>query len=172
MHPDLSTRVCTRNCLVCSQPSHGRLNSGYKSFKCHATESLKRLPDEWKKIKGEYAGIMLVIIPCRSAKSSKGVAKFGHINDGNIHLVLIKKCSRWQFLRFLIKLSSHGLEAGDLQEDYVDVLQIVAAKITHSQDPIKNSTWNIDGELLKSSEIVAESHRGAITVFSRGIENE
>ena len=172
MHPGLSCRVCSRNCPVCSQPSHGRLNTAEKSFKCHARGSLSRFPDAWKKLQGEYSAIMLVIMPCRSEKSSKGVAKYGHLNDGTIHLVLVRKCSRWQFLRFLLKLSSRGLEIGDVNEDYVDVLHVVAAKITHSQDPSKNSVWNIDGELLKSSEIVAESHRGAIQVFSRGIEVE
>jgi len=170
MHPELSSRVSSRHCLVCSQPSHGRLNTAHESFRCHAKGSLSRFPHEWKKIQGEYAAIMMVIMPCRSDKSSQGVAKYGHLNDGIIHLVLVKKCSRWQFLRFLLKISSRGLESGDVHEDYIDVLHVVAAKITHSQDPRESSVWNIDGELLKCTDIVAECHRGAIQVFSRGID--
>lgn len=164
--------MCTRNCLVCSQPSHERLNTAKKSFKFHAQESLSRLPQEWKKIEGEYSGIMLVIMPCRSEKSSKGVAKYGHLNDGNVHLVLVKKCSRWQYLKFLMRLSSHGLEVGTHNDNQIDVVHVVAVKITHLQNPTKTSIWNIDGELLKSSGIVAESHRGVIQVFARGIEDK
>ncbi len=145
------------------------MNSAKKSFSYHAKESLARLPEEWKVVEGDFAGIMLVIMPCRSEKSSKGVAKYGHLSDGNIHLVMVKRCSRWQYLRFLMSLSSNGLEAGTSSE-FVDIVHAVAVKITHSQNTEENSTWNIDGELMKSNGIVAETHRGVIQVFARGVE--
>ena len=35
----------------------------------------------------------------------------------------------------------------------------------------KKSVWNIDGELLHTNGIVAETHKGAIDVFARGVED-
>lgn len=128
-HPSRKSRVCTTDCIVCSQKSHSRLSTSQKSFSFHADESLKRLPEEWKVVEGSFAGIMLVIMPCRSQKSSKGVARYGHLSDGNIHLVMVKQCSRLQYLRFLMRLSNSGLEAGSLNS-YVEVVHAVAVKIT------------------------------------------
>lgn len=68
-----------------------------------------------------------------------------------------------------MSLSSNGLEAGTSSE-FVDIVHAVAVKITHSQNTEENSTWNIDGELMKSNGIVAETHRGVIQVFARGVE--
>jgi hypothetical protein len=32
------------------------------------------------------------------------------------------------------------------------------------------SIWNVDGELLKTPGITAETHKGVIQVFARGVE--
>lgn len=75
-HPSKSSKVCTKDCIVCSQQSHSRLNPAEKSFSLPAKDALSRLTDEWKVVEGDFAGIMLVIMPCRSQKSSKGVARY------------------------------------------------------------------------------------------------
>ena len=134
-----------------------------------------------------------MIMPCRSQKSSKGVARYGHLSDGNIHLVMVKRCSRLQYLRFLMRLSNSGLEAGSLNS-YVEVVHAVAVKITEVHLDIyiyhyvefiffrpfdirlylqigeTGSIWNVDGELLKTPGITAETHKGVIQVFARGVE--
>ena len=38
----------------------------------------------------------------------QGLAPFGHLADGRLHLVLVKACSRLQFLRFLASIPSRG----------------------------------------------------------------
>ena len=38
----------------------------------------------------------------------QGLAPFGHLADGRLHLVLVKACSRLQFLRFLASIPSQG----------------------------------------------------------------
>ena len=54
--------------------------------------------------------------------------RYGHLSDGNIHLVMVRRCSRLQYLRFLLKLSSTGLEAGKLG-GYVEVVPAVAVRV-------------------------------------------
>lgn len=166
------SRVCSSNCQHCLRPTHTNVKArAFKEvsspFARHSRHSLLDRADDWVTVQGEFAGIMLVIMPCRSDKSKNGVARYGHLSDGNIHLVLVKRCSRWQYLKFLMKMSSQGLEAG-CHEGYVEVIPAVAVKVEPGD--CAESTWNIDGELLQCASITAETHRGAIQVFSRGIE--
>ena len=151
-HPGRMSRVCTKDCIVCSQKSHSRLSKSQKSFSFHADESLKRLPEEWKVVEGSFAGIMLVVMPCRSQKSSKGVARYGHLSDGNIHLVMVKRCSRFQYLRFLMRLSNSGLEAGSLNS-YVEVVHAVAVKITEVHMDAFIFVYSHSLTMLKSRQI-------------------
>lgn len=95
----------------------------------HSRFSLEHRSGDWITIEDDFAGIMMVIMPCRSDKSQHGVAKYGHLSDGNIHLVMVKKCSRFQYLRFLMKMSSTGLEAGKHHGGIVEVVPAVAVRI-------------------------------------------
>jgi ceramide kinase len=137
----------------------------------HSSRALLQRKDEWITVEGEFTGIMLVIMPCRSPKSSKGVAKYGHLSDGTIHLVMVKRCSRLTYFRFLLHMSRVGLEEGKHLGGMVEVKRAVAVRI---ETQGKESRWNVDGELLGGDRPVnsftAEVHRGAIDVFARGVE--
>ena len=41
----------------------------------------------------------------------QGLAPFGHLADGRLHLVIVRKCSRLQFLHFLATIPSQGATA-------------------------------------------------------------
>ena len=174
--------ICTKSCPVCLQPAHGRLNPAQKSFKLHAQNSLKRCESDWRAVEGEFAGIMLVIMPCRSEKSQTGVCKYSHLSDGRVHLVMIKACSRWRYLRFLLRLSNQGLETGSTDDGVIQVEACAAIKITHLEPTGqankgvtgKESVWNVDGELLRVDAadpvLYGEVHRSFVRAFSRGVE--
>ncbi len=138
-------------------------------FARHSRLSLNHRQTDWKTIEDDFAGVMLVIMPCRSDKSAAGVARYGHLSDGNIHLVLVRRCSRLQYLRFLLTLSSTGLEPGSHHGGYVEVIPAVAVRV--EPGGVQESLWNIDGELMNCAAITAETHRGAIDVFARGVES-
>ncbi|KAL4433742.1 hypothetical protein ABPG75_000183 [Micractinium tetrahymenae] len=157
-------KVCTAGCDLCRLGrEHIKLQNAFREA---STRSLTRRRSEWVHIESEFAGIMLVIMPCRSEKSVQGVAKYGHRSDGLIHLVMVKKCSRLQYLRFLLTLSNTGLAAGE--HGFFTVVPAVAVHV----EPVggKESHWNADGELLPNNHITAEVHRGVIEVFARGVE--
>ena len=185
-HPTSFTRVCSANCDLCgrglfggSTSSGGGTNSSnvikngqgraHSPFARHSRHSLTRRQAEWVSVEGDFAGIMLVIMPCRSDKSTAGVARYGHLSDGNIHLVLVRKCTRLQYFRFLLTMSSRGLEAGRHHGGGVEVIPAVAVRV--EPGGTQESQWNVDGELLKCAAITAETHRGAIEVFARGVES-
>lgn len=139
-------------------------------FARHSRLSLTHRQRDWVTVEDDFAGVMMVIMPCRSDKSAAGVARYGHLSDGNIHLVMVRRCSRLQYLRFLMTLSSKGLEAGRHYGGIVEVVPAVAVRVEPGGD--KESQWNVDGELLRCAAITAETHRGAIEVFARGVETE
>ena len=139
-------------------------------FARHSRLSLTQRQRDWVTVEDDFAGIMMVIMPCRSDKSAAGVARYGHLSDGNIHLVMVRRCSRLQYLRFLLTMSHQGLEAGRHCGGIVEVVPAVAVRVEPGGD--KESQWNVDGELLRCAAITAETHRGAIEVFARGVETE
>jgi ceramide kinase len=140
-------KVCTAGCDLCRLgQEHVRLQ---RTFREVSSRSLAHRRSEWVHVEGDFAGIMLVIMPCRSEKSQQGVARYGHRSDGLIHLVMVKKCSRLQYLRFLLTLSHSGLAAGE--HGFFTVVPAVAVHV----EPVgaKQSRWNADGELLASNHI-------------------
>ena len=137
-------------------------------FALHSRHSLNHRQSDWVTVEDDFAGIMLVIMPCRSDKSTAGVARYGHLSDGNIHLVLVRRCSRLQYLRFLMTLSSVGLEPGRHMNGVVEVIPATAVRM--EPGAAGESQWNVDGELLRCAAITSETHRGAIEVFARGVE--
>ncbi|GAB4813614.1 hypothetical protein N2152v2_000660 [Parachlorella kessleri] len=156
--------VCHSHCQLCTMEK--RPDDLDVAFREASHHSLARRGQEWQVVEGDFAGIMLVIMPCRSDKSAAGVAKYGHLCDGVVHLVLVRRCSRWQYLRFLLTMSNKGLEAGKMG-GYIEVMPAVAVKV----EPLgKESRWNVDGELLPSNHITSEVHRGLVEVFARGVE--
>lgn len=136
----------------------------------HSSRALNTRADDWKTIEGDFAGIQLVIMPCRSDKSLNGVAKYGHLSDGNIHLVLVRHCSRLQYLQFLLRLSHYGLEPGKHGTGgYIEVIPAIAVQVERLGEAA--SQWNVDGELIDCPSMTAETHRAAIEVFARGVES-
>lgn len=155
---------------VSAHAAHAAANVLRSPFARHSRLSLTQRQRDWVTVEDDFAGIMMVIMPCRSDKSAAGVARYGHLSDGNIHLVMVRRCSRFQYLRFLMTLSSKGLEAGRHYGGIVEVVPVVAVRVEPGGD--KESQWNVDGELLRCAAITAETHRGAIEVFARGVETE
>ena len=60
------------------------------------------------RVQGRFKSIMAVITPCRSDLSKHGLAPSGHLSDGQITLVMVRECSRVQYLRFLSSIPQTG----------------------------------------------------------------
>ncbi|GIL42232.1 hypothetical protein Vafri_272, partial [Volvox africanus] len=139
----------------------------------HASE------EGWINAEGEYVSVMCIVTPCRSDKSKRGIIPNGHLSDGRMYLVLVSKCSHFDFLRFLLRLSTRGLV--DRCLPFVRVIPITALKLAplpggHQlggclADPeASESAWNVDGELLTHNDVSISISRGALEVFARGLE--
>lgn len=58
-----------------------------------------------------------------------------------------------------------GVKPG--QFHYVEVLDVTAVRV----EPIgRESSWNVDGELLDNNHVTAQVHKGLLEIFARGVE--
>jgi diacylglycerol kinase family enzyme len=122
----------------------------------------------WRLWSGEVASLMVVVTPTRSDKSKAGIVPHAHLSDGRVHLVIVRKCTRFQFLRFLVSLSRGGV---DESLDYVEVREVEAWRLEElGQAMPQSSVWNVDGELMKTRHMSARCHHGLVQVFGRGPE--
>lgn len=51
---------------------------------------------------------MVAVSPCRSDMSARGLAPWAHLADGRLTLMLVRDCSRLQYLRFLAAIPRAG----------------------------------------------------------------
>uniref|UniRef100_A0A7S3QT80 DAGKc domain-containing protein n=1 Tax=Dunaliella tertiolecta TaxID=3047 RepID=A0A7S3QT80_DUNTE len=145
----------------------------------------------WVATVGEYVSVMAVATPCRSDMTKRGIVPNAHLSDGRIYLILVSKCNRLDYLRFLIRLSSKGLE--DNCFPFVKIIPVTSVIINPLPPPPTSplyanllarccpppadlhicsgeSAWNVDGELLPHNAVRIGIMRGAVEVFARGVE--
>ena len=51
---------------------------------------------------------MAIVTSCRSDMSPQGLSRNAHLADGRMHLVLVRKCSILQYLKFLSLIPTCG----------------------------------------------------------------
>ncbi|WIA21466.1 hypothetical protein OEZ86_009098 [Tetradesmus obliquus] len=98
-------------------------------------------------------------------KSRSGVCPEAHLADGRLVLVLVEKKGRLAYLRFLLQLATQGVVPGALP--FVRVEHVTEVQV-HARG--KQSSWNVDGELLRHPRVHIGVHAGLVDVFARGIE--
>ena len=123
-----------------------------------------------RSLEGSFMSIMIIVQPCKSEKTRYGMARHAHLANGVLTLVLVRKCSQLQFLRFLATMSSSGLVKGQLP--HVEVIDAVSCRVESlGKDGEAKSCWNIDGELFPWDGVLdAQAMHGALACFARGCE--
>ncbi|KAL3158367.1 hypothetical protein ABBQ38_010606 [Trebouxia sp. C0009 RCD-2024] len=154
--------VCGVGCPVCGSTDLNHTQTS-TAFNQPSHQSLEE--GNWQHVEGEFKSVMAIVTPCRSDQSTLGLAPYGHLADGRIQLVMVHKCSVLQYLRFLAAIPQAGIEPG--QFHYVEVLDVSAVRL----EPIgRESSWNVDGELLENNHVTAQVHKGLLEIFARGVE--
>uniref|UniRef100_A0A7N4P2M5 Ceramide kinase n=1 Tax=Sarcophilus harrisii TaxID=9305 RepID=A0A7N4P2M5_SARHA len=150
--------------------------------------------EEWKVIQGKFLAINAANMSCACPRSPKGLSPAAHLADGSSDLILVRKCSRLNFLRYLIR---HTNQDDQFDFAFVEVYRVRKFQFTskHVDDEdgdlkdlgkkrfgqicsdhpacccsLPNSTWNCDGEILNNSAIEVRVHCQLLQLFARGIE--
>uniref|UniRef100_A0A3Q0RHI1 Ceramide kinase n=1 Tax=Amphilophus citrinellus TaxID=61819 RepID=A0A3Q0RHI1_AMPCI len=178
---------CRSGCVICQH--NGQLLS-------ERTEKYEM--DEWRTIRGKFLAINAASMSCACPRSPKGLSPAAHLADGTIDLILVRKCSRFNFLRHLLR---HTSKDDQFDLTFIEVHRVRRFRFTprHCQsdsdlelDLQENgkrqifsqickdhpacgcapaySSWNCDGEILTHTAIDVRVHCQLIKLFARGIE--
>uniref|UniRef100_A0A8C3B0M4 Ceramide kinase n=1 Tax=Cyclopterus lumpus TaxID=8103 RepID=A0A8C3B0M4_CYCLU len=85
---------CRSGCFLCVD-SAGLLSSVHGS-------------SGWSVIRAEFIAINAASMSCACPRSPKGLSPAAHLADGTTDLILVRKCSRLDFLRHLVRHTNKG----------------------------------------------------------------
>lgn len=60
----------------------------------------------WGVVRGKFLAINAASMSCACPRSPKGLSPAAHLADGTTDLILVRKCSRFNFLRHLLRHTS------------------------------------------------------------------
>ncbi|XP_034116468.2 LOW QUALITY PROTEIN: ceramide kinase [Drosophila albomicans] len=147
-----------------------------------------RSGEQWKIIRGNFFMICGANITCACARSPNGISRYSHLGDGCLDLILVRKTTLLNNLRFLLNTAGRG---GDIRSlPFVEVYRTRKFNfrtlnapqenysIAGSRQPIAQSnsdginseysSWNCDGEVVTDLDVTMSSHCQLIDVFMRG----
>ena len=138
---------------------------GAKSQRDDETQDLR---GGWRQTAGDFVAVNAFIISCRCEKSPLGPAPLAHLGDGFLDLILVRKCTRMQYLRYLAKLTNRRKErcALHLHMPFVEAHRVRAFRfqaLDQDGEPVNSdeatlthgtSVWCVDGEILRNPNII------------------
>jgi len=71
--------------------------------------------DQWKVVRGNFFMICGANITCACARSPNGISRYSHLGDGCLDLILVKKTSLLNNVRFLLNTAGRS---GDIVSTY------------------------------------------------------
>ncbi|KAM6214947.1 ceramide kinase [Rhynchocyon petersi] len=184
-------KPCRAGCSVCRQSRQQLEEERKKSL--YGLENTEDV-EEWKVVCGKFLAINVTNMSCACPRSPGGLSPAAHLGDGSSDLILIRKCSRFNFLRFLVR---HTNQQDQFDFTFVEVYRVrkfqFTSKSLEDEDsdlreggkkrfgqlcshhpacccPVSNSSWNCDGEVLSSPAIEVRTHCQLVRLFARGIE--
>ncbi|MBZ3889282.1 Ceramide kinase [Sciurus carolinensis] len=165
-------KPCRAGCLVCRQ-SRQQLEQEQAQHGAPDSEKV----EAWQVICGKFLAINATNMCCACPRSPRGLSPAAHLGDGTFDLILIRKCSRFNFLRFLLR---HTNQYDQFDFSFVEVYRVKKFQFTskHQDDEdsdlkdggkqpfgqicsdspacccsASRSSWNCDGEILHNSAI-------------------
>ncbi|XP_055771915.1 ceramide kinase-like isoform X2 [Salvelinus fontinalis] len=188
---------CRAGCFICQR--NGQLYSG------DSPEESKTAPDVsdreyevgWGVVRGKFLAVNAASMSCACPRSPKGLSPAAQVADGTTDLILVRKCSRFNFLRHLLR---HTSKDDQFDMTFVEVHRVRRFRFTprhcqnHSELDLREngkqlfsqicrdhpacscspaySSWNCDGEILPHAAIEVGVHCQLIKLFARGIEEQ
>lgn len=181
-------KPCRAGCFVCRQSKQQLEEEQKRSL--YGLESSEEV-EEWKVVYGKFLAINSTNMSCACPRSPRGLSPAAHLGDGSCDLILIRKCSRFNFLRFLVR---HTNQCDQFDFTFVEVYRVKRFQFVSKQadeeeaeqgkqglSPIcsqhspcccaaASSSWNCDGEVLHSPALEVRVHCQLVRLFARGIE--
>ncbi|XP_025093865.1 ceramide kinase-like isoform X2 [Pomacea canaliculata] len=140
------SQVCRTGCQLCSGIKQERESSSpvkdvvqelHLDDSTSSIGSVIELSQEspWSTVKGSFMNVCIFSLPGNCDIAPQGLSKFTHLSDGNIDLVLVKKCDRKDFIRFLRR---HGNSKNQFDLPFIQVIRCKEVRFR----PRIPSSWN------------------------------
>ncbi|XP_072529369.1 ceramide kinase isoform X2 [Salminus brasiliensis] len=187
---------CRSGCNICQLPSLDE-----QTYKDEDSISDPETKDVWQVIRGKFLAINAACMSCACPRSPKGLSPSAHLADGTADLILVRKCSRIDFLRHLLR---HTNKDDQFDHPFVEVYRVRQFRFTPRYQEADSelelrevgassskhfftqicrehpacgctptqSSWNCDGEILPHAAIQVRVHCQLIKLFARGIEEQ
>lgn len=180
---------CRSGCSVCqNSSSKDRVTSEEKN------KIVKDGGDGWTVLSGKFMAINVACMSCACPRSPKGLSPSAHLADGTADLILVRKCSRIDFFRHLLR---HTNKNDQFDHLFVETHRVKKfrfqprdCEVASLEDPSEipkrtfrpicsaprcnngsaHSSWTCDGEILPHNAIQVSVHCQLIRLFARGIE--
>lgn len=188
---------CRTRCHICEQgANNGQLLSGDHVYKMAEENSDEETSSDgvWRVIRGKFLAINAACMSCACPRSPRGLSPYAHLADGTTDLILVRKASRLDFLRHLIRHTNkddqfdmsfvevHRVRRFRFAPKHSNVISEVDLSETsgkkicnqvctaHPNNDTGHSNWNCDGEILPHADIQVSVHCQLIRLFARGVE--
>ncbi|XP_003783153.1 ceramide kinase [Otolemur garnettii] len=185
-------KPCRAGCFICRQSKQQLEEEQKKAL--YGLESAEEV-EEWQVVSGKFLAINATNMVCACHRCPGGLSPAAHLGDGSCDLILIRKCSRFNFLRFLFR---HTNQYDQFDFSFVEVYRVKKFQFSskHMEDedsdlkergkkrlgqlcgehcscccPVSSSSWNCDGEVLQNTAIEVRVHCQLVRLFARGIED-
>lgn len=90
------------------RPDTLRLPSGGNSSYGYGSSLSLRSGEQWKIIRGNFFMICGANITCACSRSPNGISRYSHLGDGCLDLILVRKTSLLNNVRFLLNTAGRG----------------------------------------------------------------
>ncbi|XP_062931769.1 ceramide kinase isoform X2 [Cynocephalus volans] len=186
-------KPCRAGCFVCRQSKQQLEEEQKKAL--YGLENTEEV-EEWQVICGKFLAINAANMSCACRRSPMGLSPAAHLGDGSCDLILIRKCSRFNFLRFLVR---HTNQCDQFDFTFVEVYRVKKFQFTSKRVEdddsdlqeegkkrfgqicsdhrsccctVSSSCWNCDGELLHSSAIEVRKAAWRLIAMWRKCDND
>nr|XP_032825468.1 ceramide kinase [Petromyzon marinus] len=130
---------CRSGCEICSQTSE-KLKGGEEEEGGGLPSLVTPLPsddtDGWRCLEGEFVAVNVACMSCACPKSPQGLSPAAHLADGAADLIVVRKCSRLEFTRFLLR---HTNKRDQFDFPFVEVYRVTELKFKprlHEDDDV------------------------------------
>lgn len=90
------------------RPDTLRLPSGGSGSYGYGSSLSLRIGEQWKIIRGNFFMICGANITCACSRSPNGISRYSHLGDGCLDLILVRKTSLLNNVRFLLNTAGRG----------------------------------------------------------------
>ncbi|XP_029318010.1 ceramide kinase [Cottoperca gobio] len=180
---------CRSGCPICQhKPSS-------KDVQCEMSEKKEKSDEDvsggWRAIRGRFIAINAASMSCACPRSPQGLSPSAHLADGTTDLILVRKCSRLDFFRHLLRHTNkedqfdhsfvevhrvRKFRFQPQQHELVSLEDLSVSPISSAQTTYNYSTshsrWSCDGEILPHAAIQVSVQCQLIRLFARGIEEQ